>query len=383
MTADNENEHRTLSKAKKVAVAGAVLSVLIGALIFLQRSSVLPGDLLSATSDEWALNQTTNALDGETYSATRSFDFPEQRSRIDVSLTCIVKTRDIKIAIESYGDKTESGQNEANEFVTEMRPSRGTPQPVGRLKIANAEPVPLFLYFFTDRYSNVMYWNVRTSAQDALTQDAYKARNGAAVGEGRFQSLLEEGKEKVGAGNYLSTHLPLVVEVQNTGGTEVFTIPNDSISINTVIDKCTTRDVPSYKALAVAPPPSESSGDSNPSQVARFINDLNFSDHEVAVLNGEANYAGSMKVTERSCGTDCRIPEMTDLRSGEEHSFPVGGEDNWKLSLTYKPNSNLLRAQWSDTKDEKTVCIRAYYSWTGTFSLIQRDELVGECPEEP
>jgi hypothetical protein len=69
------------------------------------------------------------------------------------------------------------------------------------------------------------------------------------------EALGDDGVAKIGGGNFLKTHLPLVIEVENSGGAEQITIPGDNDTINSLVEKCTAQNLPSYDSVPVEPSP--------------------------------------------------------------------------------------------------------------------------------
>ena len=58
------------------------------------------------------------------------------------------------------------------------------------------------------------------------------------------------------------------------------------------------------------------------------------------IKNGLAqgpNFAGSWSMVEIGCGTDCRFVIPVDGRTGRITNFPIGGEENYQMELTYIP----------------------------------------------
>lgn len=91
-------------------------------------------------------------------------------------------------------------------------------------------------------------------------------------------------------------------------------------------------------------------------------------------LRGGANFAGHLAIVQFGCGTGCSVVFAGDVRTGQIHDFPLGGEDAQALSLEYRTTSRLVVAQWEDV--EKGRCVTAQLVWTGTgFDRISRTEL--------
>lgn len=79
------------------------------------------------------------------------------------------------------------------------------------------------------------------------------------------------------------------------------------------------------------------------------------------------NFAGSYTIIEIGCGSSCRFAIMVDVSDGEIMSFPLGGEDNYQLHMTYSTDSRLLKAVWMDTdkSDNFDTCVAQDYVLEG------------------
>jgi hypothetical protein len=99
-------------------------------------------------------------------------------------------------------------------------------------------------------------------------------------------------------------------------------------------------------------------------------------------VNGGVNFGGSLAIAEFGCGAECLMGFVTDLQTGTVYDLPAGGEDNPELSLIYKPDSNLLLAQWTGGPDmDHPTCVHAFFQWTGgAFTPLQKREVQGQCP---
>jgi hypothetical protein len=95
------------------------------------------------------------------------------------------------------------------------------------------------------------------------------------------------------------------------------------------------------------------------------------------------NFAGHYALVQIGCGTSCRFAFLVDVTTGQVHEFPLGGEDNYQLELSYQEGSRLVRAQWKAEGSEGT-CIRRALLWNGSAFEIQDEQPVeaigGFCP---
>jgi hypothetical protein len=243
----------SMSKRTQLAIGGLAVIIAGVGLFFLGRSGVIsPSSSTANAGDGWVVSSVGNAIDGEVYAASKTFTFAEQKSRLDMAVTCTIKTKDIKVSIESYGSAVENGHMIADPFVTSTW-NTGE-RPAGRIKSGDADPASLGALFTLAGYSNVISWTgLRVMAGDDFGNDLATENRQALVPGG--EAALRQVRETIGAGNYLHAHLPLVIEVQNSGGTEQITIPKDDAAINQVIEKCTAHDLPSYASIWSGPTP--------------------------------------------------------------------------------------------------------------------------------
>lgn len=95
--------------------------------------------------------------------------------------------------------------------------------------------------------------------------------------------------------------------------------------------------------------------------------DKDFASYRTRITQGMKegpNFAGKIALIEIGCGTGCRFVSVGDVSTGRMYpSFPLGGEENYRLDLHYRPTSRLVVAYWVDMADDK--CMREDYEWTG------------------
>ena len=83
-------------------------------------------------------------------------------------------------------------------------------------------------------------------------------------------------------------------------------------------------------------------------------------------LKDGPNFAGRYSLIEVGCGTSCKIVLLIDASSGEMIRFPLGGEENYQLELTYAVDSELLKAVWMDTENgDSDTCVKEDYRIEG------------------
>lgn len=88
-------------------------------------------------------------------------------------------------------------------------------------------------------------------------------------------------------------------------------------------------------------------------------------------LAGGVNFAGNIAMIEIGCGTMCRDVYAANVATGEVHTFPLGGERSYKLSVNYQPDSRLVIAVWENYAANQ--CYKDRYLWDGAlFHLVDR-----------
>jgi hypothetical protein len=96
------------------------------------------------------------------------------------------------------------------------------------------------------------------------------------------------------------------------------------------------------------------------------------------------NFAGHYALVIFGCGTGCRGGYLIDIRSGRIFDFPLGGEENYELTLDYRPNSRLLKTSWEAVADKEpytATCVHQEFLLTGNvFKLLSQSKTPGkEC----
>lgn len=78
------------------------------------------------------------------------------------------------------------------------------------------------------------------------------------------------------------------------------------------------------------------------------------------------NFAGRYTIIEIGCGTSCRFGVLVDASNGDVLEFPLGGEENYQLEMTYTVESTLLKAVWKDTPSGNyETCVKQDYGLEG------------------
>ena len=95
------------------------------------------------------------------------------------------------------------------------------------------------------------------------------------------------------------------------------------------------------------------------------------------------NFAGHYAIIAFGCGTSCSFGFLVDVKSGRIFDLPLGGEENYGLSLAYRPNSRLMRARWidalgdidrgDDNWSDHPMCVRQEFVLNGNaFKLLNQ-----------
>lgn len=92
------------------------------------------------------------------------------------------------------------------------------------------------------------------------------------------------------------------------------------------------------------------------------------------------NFAGHFAVITIGCGTGCNFSFVADLKTGALETFPLGGEEYQGLSLDYRADSRLVRADWYGTADwtNGPVYCEEYLLSNNKFIRIA-DRKMNEC----
>ncbi len=97
---------------------------------------------------------------------------------------------------------------------------------------------------------------------------------------------------------------------------------------------------------------------------------------------GNELFAGRYALFGAGCGTDCVSYILGDLKTGHLTDFPLGGETNADLTLQYRPNSRLVKAQWNVAEDNGSdSCQSEDLVWNGaSFKSGPPRSAPGRCP---
>lgn len=93
-------------------------------------------------------------------------------------------------------------------------------------------------------------------------------------------------------------------------------------------------------------------------------------------LSGAPGFASRYSFVQFGCGTSCSIVFLADHKTGQVHSFPMGGEDNPELDLQYASRSSLVVAHWKPNPGEDG-CVEEQFVWRNdTFDRISRRSIL-------
>jgi len=94
------------------------------------------------------------------------------------------------------------------------------------------------------------------------------------------------------------------------------------------------------------------------------------------------NFAGHYVFVTFGCGTDCSSSFLVDVKSGKIFDFPLGGEENYGLSLDYRRDSKLIKASWIEGDDPvgNPICVRKELVLKGaTFKPLHQTKSKEKC----
>ena len=94
------------------------------------------------------------------------------------------------------------------------------------------------------------------------------------------------------------------------------------------------------------------------------------------------SFAGHYALSQICCGMQCSFVNTIDLANGAIGDFPLGGEENLELELSYRPESALILARflaYASGADEPN-CHYKSYVWTGrSFDELTSAIVQGRC----
>lgn len=100
-----------------------------------------------------------------------------------------------------------------------------------------------------------------------------------------------------------------------------------------------------------------------------------------AAFDEGVNFGGAYSFAEIGCGTSCRFAYIINHKNGAISSFPLGGEENYRLTLKYMPDSTLVQASWENVDGDVRTCVYEDFNWTTReFQSLGRSESPGSCP---
>ena len=93
-----------------------------------------------------------------------------------------------------------------------------------------------------------------------------------------------------------------------------------------------------------------------------------------------ASFAGHYTIVTFGCGTGCSASFLVDVKSGNIFDFPLGGEEYNMLSMDYRLDSKLIKANWTDGDFDNPICVRQELVLQGTaFKLFHKSKTNGAC----
>ncbi|MEG3193183.1 hypothetical protein [Lysobacter sp. D1-1-M9] len=166
-------------------------------------------DELSAafTPSAWSIEKVSSGIDGETYTATRVYSFPDRQTQLQATASCVAGTGISELVIDSYLGAPEN-PHDGSAFVTSTN-GFGFQVATGRVKSVDGSVADLSSYFTlgVDYNNRLMFDFNNPISQAAIPQ---------APGYSSLASMVEEGD--INYARLLLAAVPMTVEVKNGAG---------------------------------------------------------------------------------------------------------------------------------------------------------------------
>jgi hypothetical protein len=81
------------------------------------------------------------------------------------------------------------------------------------------------------------------------------------------------------------------------------------------------------------------------------------------------NFAGHFSVIQIGCGAGCSFAFIADNQTGQVFDFPLGGEQNMYMKLSFKLDSRLIVAHWGHWEEGHPDLSCKYLKWTGKSAV--------------
>lgn len=92
-------------------------------------------------------------------------------------------------------------------------------------------------------------------------------------------------------------------------------------------------------------------------------------------MKNGVNFSGEYALTEIGCGTSCSVAVLSNIRTGEQFEFPIGGEESGPLSLKYAADSSLLVTSHRDLNS----CVLESLLFNGSEWVTLAKPVIGEA----
>lgn len=156
---------------------------------------------------DWSLEKTTSGIDGEVYTASRIYEFPDRDAQFHAQLSCAAQTGNAEFIIDSFLGNPQTPR-EGSAYLSTMN-AIGSMAPNGRVKASDGSISGLDTYFDVGAdYNNRIQFDFNNPSS--------KATISAAPGYSQFSSFVEEGD--INYARLLLAALPMIIEVKNGAG---------------------------------------------------------------------------------------------------------------------------------------------------------------------
>lgn len=92
-------------------------------------------------------------------------------------------------------------------------------------------------------------------------------------------------------------------------------------------------------------------------------------------MKGGVNFSGEYALTQIGCGASCSFAILSNIRTGEQFEFPIGGEEAGPLSLKFAADSSLLIT----SHREQNSCVLESLLFNGDEWVTLAKPVIGEA----
>ena len=183
----------------------------------------------AGSPDDWISSSRQHPIDGEIVAARKRFVQRDQDSTIDVTVQCVVARKALGVTVSLYNatpDAKRALRGIAVLYDTVDLRLFQVNVPRGRIKRGDRNPESLGFYFKVINYSNEI-------SADVLDNTF----SGLATPDGGHQATRRNSPDY-----FLSTVLPLTLDVATELGNRVVTVPRGDSGIRRVVDACRSEE---------------------------------------------------------------------------------------------------------------------------------------------